>query len=124
MQSNKMFLRLFGMEGCQHCQQATSFLINRGIPFQYIIAWNDPVVNQGVTLVTGKPSYPVLVVFAEGRGEVLSGFNPEQYERIANDYIQSCSSTVAPNAPSNEGNNIQQTASVVNEQEQKIEGTV
>lgn len=117
--SNSIYLRLFGLDGCPHCHQAITYLINRGIPFQYIPAFNDPVINQGIVSVTGQPSFPVLSIFKNNSCiEVLSGYLQNHYERVATDYIKSCIGAEPSKPNNNEVNNLGNTEKVAVENKQ------
>jgi len=83
---------LYGLIGCPHCQSAETFLRVRNIPALLIIANDDPIVQAGIKEITKQDQYPVLI--HKPSREVLVGYKPEDYERLAKNYFNSISSNV------------------------------
>ena len=82
-----MELRLYGNPGCPFCHLAANFLEQSGLKAQTVIAATDPIITEGVIKVTGTSpaSYPVLVVF-DKEVEVILGWRPDDYARVAKAY--------------------------------------
>lgn len=97
---------LYGLLGCSHCEQAEQFLRARNIPASLVIGNNDPIVAAGIKEVTGTDEYPVLV--SRISSEVIKGFKPDQYERVAKIYFDS----IRPSAPNIFGSGQQPGAEV------------
>lgn len=74
-------LRLYVLEGCPSCQQAMQFIQSHRLPFEAIIATNDPIIMAGnKTLNNGEDKYPILLY--NTTKEMVVGFSEEKYARI------------------------------------------
>lgn len=86
---NNSAFTLYGLIGCPHCELAENFLRVRNMPGIIIPADGDPIIAAGVKELTGGNEYPVLV--SRLTNEVIKGFVPETYERLAKLYFESIS---------------------------------
>jgi len=76
--------RLYGIPGCPNCVAAERILQQLQLPFQAIYAGGDPVIAEGVKVLTGdkdKVRVPVLVLLGDN-SEVVVGFDPDKYRQI------------------------------------------
>ena len=73
--------RLHGLSGCPHCQHALEFLTKNKLPFDVVLADNDPIIAAGAEKITGKNEFPILI--SRLTSEIISGFKPEDYDRLA-----------------------------------------
>jgi glutaredoxin len=83
--------RLYGSEGCPHCERAALFLQQSQVPVQFVLVSNDPIVSEGLKKIQGRESVsvPTLVCFtpdAAGKGEVVVGFREEDYKRVIENF--------------------------------------
>lgn len=85
---NVPFFRLHGLVGCPHCFDAENFLRSRQVPFLVNIGNNDPIIMAGVKEVTQGEQFPILVVTFTNPIEIIVGFKPEDYDRLARLYHQ------------------------------------
>lgn len=119
-------LRLYGLQGCPHCEQALQFLTARKLPFDVVVANGDPVISEGIkALLSQKAGHPILLdeyplLVSQTTNEVIVGWKPEEYERIgkifdvlfrtgtldlsaggqrAGEEVQATAPAVAPRAP-------------------------
>jgi glutaredoxin len=73
--------RLHGLSGCPHCQHALEYLTNAKMPFDAVLADNDPIIAAGAEKITGRNEFPILI--SRLTSEIISGFKPEDYDRLA-----------------------------------------
>ena len=81
-----MLGRLYGIQGCPHCEMALAYFAGAQVPIQAISTENDPVIAEGLKKLQNREDVqvPTLVVF--GTKEVIVGSNFEQYQRAVADY--------------------------------------
>lgn len=89
---NGLMGRLYGLDGCPHCEAAAAFFMGAGVPVQLCSIKDDPVAEEGLKKVLGteegaKVSVPVLVAFPTKEGErpeVVVGAKYSEYARLVN----------------------------------------
>ena len=86
---------LYGLFGCPSCAEAEKYLRKIGVPAALMISNEDPIIDAGVVKLTGESRYPVLLY--RPTKEVIAGFKPEEYERVAR-HFYSISSASIPSA--------------------------
>lgn len=72
------------------------YMLDRLLPVQVIMAGPDPIVQQGVSTVTGGSQFPVLVSFVNGV-TIVKGFQPEAYDNLYKQYLAAVAGAGAPN---------------------------
>ena len=82
-----LFLRLYGIPQCPHCETAVQYLIRAGLPpntIHIVPLAGDPIIEAGIKAITGRQDVPVpvLVSFISNPGEVIVGWREVDYERI------------------------------------------
>jgi glutaredoxin len=77
---------LYGLVGCPTCAQAEEYLRKVGVPFAVFVVNGDPIADEGIKKITGKEvaEYPVLLYKATK--ELVVGYKPEDYERLAKSF--------------------------------------
>jgi glutaredoxin len=75
---------LYGLVGCPHCVEAESFLRVRNLPFNLVIANDDPIADAGIKDVTGQANYPVLIY--KPLKKYVVGFEKEKYAEFADNF--------------------------------------
>ena len=83
---------LYGLMGCPNCASAENYIRKIGVPASLNICNGDPICAAGIEKITGKNEYPVLVY--RPSKEIIVGFQPEAYERLARNFYSLHSSSV------------------------------
>ena len=76
--------RLYGIAGCPNCTIAEQVLQRLGIQFQAIDISGDPLIAEGIKVLTGIKDtvhVPVLI-FLGKNAEVVVGFDADKYRQI------------------------------------------
>ena len=68
-------MRLYGIPGCGPCEIVKMFLAQKGIPFQFVNARQDPEAARKIAELVGSPTAGVVLEW-EGGTEVIRGVSP------------------------------------------------
>ena len=80
-------VRIYGEVGCPFCEQAIQFFQRNGIPIQGIALDEDPIIREGIKVVSkqSEVKIPVVVSFLNPK-EVILGYSEDGYKRIVETY--------------------------------------
>lgn len=80
-------VRLYGENNCPFCERAAQFFHANNIPIQGIAVDEDPIIREGIKLVSKQTEVkiPVVVSFLNPK-EVILGYNEDGYKRIVEAY--------------------------------------
>lgn len=85
--------RLYGLVGCRHCMDAEVFMREKAVPVEMIVCNDDPIIQAGIQAHTKQEGYPVLL--CRQSHEIITGFQPETYERVVRAYLAVVSASPA-----------------------------
>lgn len=68
-------VRLYGIPGCGPCEMVKMFLSQKGVPFEFVNARQDPEAARKIAQLVGSPTAGVVLEW-KGRVEALRGVSP------------------------------------------------
>ena len=68
-------MRLYGIPGCGPCEIVKMFLAQKGIPFEFVNARQDPEAARKMAELVGSPTAGVVLEWAGGM-EAIRGVSP------------------------------------------------
>lgn len=68
-------VRLYGIPGCGPCEIVKMFLAQKGVPFEFVNARQDPEAARKITELVGNPTAGVVLEW-QGNLEAIRGVSP------------------------------------------------
>ncbi len=68
-------VRLYGIPGCGPCEIVKMFLTQKGVPFEFVNARQDPEAARKIAELVGSPTAGVVLEW-KGRVEAIRGVSP------------------------------------------------
>jgi glutaredoxin len=108
--------RLYGLDGCPHCEIAMAFFAGANVPVQPMPINNDPVISEGLKKIQGREDIQVPALVSFVTEEVIVGAKFEDYQRIVAAYRAKLSDS-SSGVPANSGGDSQPPSAVAAEKE-------
>ena len=89
---NGLLGRLYGVDGCPHCEAAAAFFMGAQVPVQLVSTTDDPIAQEGLKKILEKEQVEVPVLVSFVTKEIIRGADFGNYQRVVEAYRASLQS--------------------------------